>query len=63
MMMIVAARQVITPGIQSGFSTVVNVNAVQNLCAKRGQRKNFWGLSGKSADNPVTSKIPLDLRS
>jgi hypothetical protein len=35
---------------------------VQNLCAKRGQLKNFWGLSRKSADNPVTSKIPLDLR-
>jgi hypothetical protein len=63
MMMIVAARREITKGIQSDFLTAVNVNAVQNLCAKGGQMKNFWGFSRKSADNPVTSKIPLDLGS
>jgi ribosomal protein L23 len=62
MMMIVAARREITRPIQSGFRAGVNVNSVQNLCAKGGQMKNFWGFSGKSADNPVTSKIPLDLR-
>jgi hypothetical protein len=62
MMMIVAVRQEITMAIQSGFVTDVNVNAVQNLCARGGRRKNFWGFSRKSADNPVTSKIPLDLR-
>jgi hypothetical protein len=62
MMMIVAARREITKGIQSDFSIPVNVNAVQNLCAKGGQIKNFWGFSRKSGDNPVTSKIPLDLR-
>jgi ribosomal protein L23 len=54
MMMIVAEQREITMAIQSGFHTCVNVNSVQNLCAKGGQRKNFWGLSGKSADNPVT---------
>jgi hypothetical protein len=63
MMMIVAARREITKAIQPGFVASVNVNAVQNLCAKGGQIKNFWGFSAKSADNPVTSKIPLDLRS
>jgi hypothetical protein len=63
MMMIVAARREITTAIQPGFRAGVNVNAVQNLCAKGGRMKNFWGLSRKSADNPVTSKIPLDLRS
>jgi hypothetical protein len=62
MMMIVAARREITKPIQSGFPAGVNVNSVQNLCAKGGQKKNFWGFSRKSADNPVTSKIPLDLR-
>jgi hypothetical protein len=62
MMMIVAARREITTAIQPGFPAGVNVNAVQNLCAKGGQVKNFWGFSRKSADNPVTSKIPLDLR-
>jgi ribosomal protein L23 len=62
MMMIVAERREITKPIQAGFGVVVNVNSVQNLCAKGGQIKNFWGLSRKSADNPVTSKIPLDLR-
>jgi ribosomal protein L23 len=61
MMMIVAARREITKAIQSGFGASVNVNSVQNLCARGGQMKNFWGLSRKSADNPVTSKIPLDL--
>jgi hypothetical protein len=61
MMMIVAERREITMPIQAGFDVVVNVNSVQNLCAKSGQMKNIWGLSRKSADNPVTSKIPLDL--
>jgi hypothetical protein len=61
MMMIVAVRREITKPIQPGFRERVNVNSVQNLCAKGGQGKNFWGLSRKSADNPVTSKIPLDL--
>jgi hypothetical protein len=61
MMMIVAARREITTAIQPGFPAGVNVNAVQNLCAKGGQVKNFWGFSRKSADNPVTWKIPLDL--
>jgi ribosomal protein L23 len=54
MMMIVAARREITEAIQPGFRTGVNVNAVQNLCAKGGQIKNFWGFARKSADNPVT---------
>jgi ribosomal protein L23 len=54
MMMIVAEKQEITKPIQSGFHVGVNVNSVQNLCAKGGQTKNFWGLSRKSADNPVT---------
>jgi len=54
MMMIVATRRVITSAIQVGFRSHVNVNSVQNLCAKGGQQKNFWGLSRKSADNPVT---------
>jgi hypothetical protein len=54
MMMIVAVRREITMVIQSGFATDVNVNAVQNLCARGGQNKNFWGFSRKSADNPVT---------
>src|SRR5881275_3149900 len=62
MMMIVAARREITAVIQAGFEFPVNVNSVQKLCAKGGQRRNFWGLSAKSADNPVNSKIPLDLR-
>jgi hypothetical protein len=62
MMMIVAARREITKAIQPGFLAGVNVSAVQNLCAKGGQNKNFWGLTTNSADNPVTSKIPLDLR-
>jgi hypothetical protein len=44
MMMIVAARREITEPIQSGFPAGVNVNAVQNLCAKGGQMKNFWGF-------------------
>jgi ribosomal protein L23 len=54
MMMIVAERREITRVIQAGFRVGVNVNSVQNLCAKGGQQKNFWGLSRKSADNPVT---------
>jgi ribosomal protein L23 len=54
MMMIVAEKREITKPIQAGFHVGVNVNSVQNLCAKGGQRKNFWGLSRKSADNPVT---------
>jgi ribosomal protein L23 len=61
MMMIVAARREITRAIQAGFIESVNVAAVQNLCAKGGQIKNFWGFRPNSADNPVTSKIPLDL--
>jgi hypothetical protein len=61
MMMIVAERREITRVIQAGFRVGVNVNSVQNLCAKGGQMKNFWGLSSNPADNPVTSKIPLDL--
>jgi hypothetical protein len=61
MMMIVAARREITNAIQSAFPPSVNVNSVQNLCARGGQSENFWGFSTKSADNPVTSKIPLDL--
>jgi len=44
MMMIVAARREITAVIQVGFERPVNVNAVQKLCAKGGQDKNFWGL-------------------
>jgi hypothetical protein len=63
MMMIVAEKREITMAIQPGFPAGVNVNSVQNLCAKGGHVKNFWGLSRKSADNPVTSKIPLDLGS
>jgi ribosomal protein L23 len=62
MMMIVAARREITAVIQPAFAVAVNVNSVQKLCAKGGQRRNFWGLSTNSADNPVNSKIPLDLR-
>jgi ribosomal protein L23 len=62
MMMIVAEKREITKPIQAGFEVVVNVNSVQNLCAKGGQMKKFWGLSSNPADNPVTSKIPLDLR-
>jgi hypothetical protein len=44
MMMIVAARREITDAIQVGFGRHVNVHAVQKLCAKGGQHKNFWGL-------------------
>jgi hypothetical protein len=44
MMMIVAARREITSVIQAGFVVHVNVSSVQNLCAKSGQKKNFWGL-------------------
>ena len=54
MMMIVAEKREITIAIQPGFEAGVNVNSVQILCAKGGQMKNFWGLSRKSADNPVT---------
>jgi ribosomal protein L23 len=44
MMMIVADRREITKAIQAAFRMRVNVNSVQNLCAKGGQMKKFWGL-------------------
>jgi hypothetical protein len=61
MMMIVAARRDVTNCIQPPVRPCVNVNSVQNLCASGGRTRNFWGFRGKSEDNPVTCKIPLDL--
>jgi hypothetical protein len=39
----------------------VNLSAVCNLCTCGGRPRNFWGEATLLGDNPVSSKIPLDL--
>ena len=40
----------------------VNLFGVHNLCTCSGRPRNFWGEATLLGDNPVSSKIPLDLR-
>ena len=48
---------VIVPAIEPR----VNLFDVHNLCTCGGRPRNFWGEATFLGDNPVSSKIPLDL--